>query len=517
MIRRTARTLACVLGVVSLTALAPSVSATVLDSQPSAVQSATAGKDDKDRYKDKAKKVQEKKDKKIDQQDRDAAAARALQEGAVNPLMMMDAQAAALPGEAPRYFSHPNYANSPLPELTTAPGADVLVGNDVVQRSTPTDGAANVLVMSPGVLSDGFLNGFQTFVQAGSENLPFHAYVLRPTGTADEYSVVFDSGQLSTPATPGVATFPVANLEVQAGDRIAHHGRGIPFTGGSGTDSIYYPTSAVPAQGSTITLGAVPYPAFTSQARTYSFAASMVGADEVTVTGGIRKFVDPLPEIPAAVADTTTFPGSDFYRIGLVEYTQQLHSDLPAAGTKLRGYVQLNPDGTPMGTPSYLGPAIVAQRDKPVRIEFHNKLPTGAAGNLFLPVDTTVMGAGMTPDGHEAMENMDPGMIDPQVPMCNDPATKPAMVVAGHCYSDNRAIVHLHGGITPWISDGTPHQWITPANENTPFPEGVSVKNVPDMANVDDPADGVQTFYYTNAQSARLMFYHDHSWGITRL
>ena len=29
--------------------------------------------------------------------------------------------------------------------------------------------------------------------------------------------------------------------------------------------------------------------------------------------------------------------------------------------------------------------------------------------------------------------------------------------------------------------------------------------------------DGCSTFYYTNQQSARLMFYHDHSWGITRL
>ena len=25
------------------------------------------------------------------------------------------------------------------------------------------------------------------------------------------------------------------------------------------------------------------------------------------------------------------------------------------------------------------------------------------------------------------------------------------------------------------------------------------------------------TFFYTNQQSARLMFYHDHAWGITRL
>ena len=82
--------------------------------------------------------------------------------------------------------------------------------------------------------------------------------------------------------------------------------------------------------------------------------------------------------------------------------------------------------------------------------------------------------------------------------------------------------MHLHGGITPWISDGTPHQWITPANETTPWPQGVGVENVPDMAPV--PAfptamhnDGCKSFYYTNQQSARLMFYHDHAWGITRL
>ncbi len=30
-------------------------------------------------------------------------------------------------------------------------------------------------------------------------------------------------------------------------------------------------------------------------------------------------------------------------------------------------------------------------------------------------------------------------------------------------------------------------------------------------------ATGSLTFYYNNEQSARLMFYHDHSYGITRL
>ena len=32
-----------------------------------------------------------------------------------------------------------------------------------------------------------------------------------------------------------------------------------------------------------------------------------------------------------------------------------------------------------------------------------------------------------------------------------------------------------------------------------------------------DPGPGAMTFFYTNQQSARLLFYHDHSYGITRL
>ncbi|MBV5328333.1 MAG: hypothetical protein JZU65_11960, partial [Chlorobium sp.] len=42
----------------------------------------------------------------------------------------------------------------------------------------------------------------------------------------------------------------------------------------------------------------------------------------------------------------------------------------------------------------------------------------------------------------------------------------------------------------------------------------MSTKNVPDMP---DPGPGAITFFYTNQQSARLMFYHDHAWGMTRL
>ena len=60
-----------------------------------------------------------------------------------------------------------------------------------------------------------------------------------------------------------------------------------------------------------------------------------------------------------------------------------------------------------------------------------------------------------------------------------------------------------------------------PGGRDASYPKGVSVYNVPDMPNPGKPgagpSDGVQTFYYTNDQSARLMFYHDHAHGITRL
>ena len=118
-----------------------------------------------------------------------------------------------------------------------------------------------------------------------------------------------------------------------------------------------------------------------------------------------------------AVADTTTYPGSDYYEIALVQYTEQMHLDLPP--TTLRGYVQIStanvpgaqiqlfyPDGvTPIldnkgapvyavDNPHYLGPVIVAQsydpafalvrpcplavlNGQPTRIKFSNYLPAG--------------------------------------------------------------------------------------------------------------------------------------------
>ncbi|MEU9241009.1 multicopper oxidase domain-containing protein [Streptomyces sp. NPDC048385] len=241
--------------------------------------------------------------------------------------------------------------------------------------------------------------------------------------------------------------------------------------------------------------------------------------------------------IPLAVPETVTTSGkpADEYVIGLVQYLTRFSSDLPP--TLVRGYVQLSTDAVPgrkvplynelmdgtrqplpytgVTSPQWMGPLIAATKDRPVRIVFRDLLPKGADGDLFLPVDSTGMGSGMGPMAMPAPKN--DGTVTDEVrnPGCtNDKAG---------CFPDNRATLHLHGGITPWISDGTPHQWITPAGETTDWPQGVSVQNVPDMVDGTGATlcaakdDGCSTFYYTNQQSARLMFYHDHSYGITRL
>jgi spore coat protein A len=182
----------------------------------------------------------------------------------------------------------------------------------------------------------------------------------------------------------------------------------------------------------------------------------------------LRKFVVALPGlgptganeigqyIPVASADTTTYPGIDFYKIAMQQYGELLHPDLPRA-TRLWGYADVtHPKGAALN--KYLGPVIVAHRNRPVRVSYVNSLPP----KHLLPVDNTLMGA----------ESDQP---------------------------QNRAVVHVHGGLVPWTSDGGPFAWTTPGNR---------------LHGVDwQPGD----YIYPNDQSARLLWYHDHALGITRL
>lgn len=265
----------------------------------------------------------------------------------------------------------------------------------------------------------------------------------------------------------------------------------------------------------------------------------------VTGTSGsfLRKFVDTLPGfgsanandlgqyIPVAVPEKWVDPNGvtttdDYYEIAAVEFSEQMHKDLPKA-THLRGYVQLEtpgnagtskhvplyypvPAGAAAGTapaaitdpakvttanptgqvfaydnPHHLGPVITATKGTAVRVKFTNYLPVG--GKLFLPLDTTIPGAGLGPDGVTS-------------------------------YTQNRAGMHLVGGEAPWVSAGTPHQWVAPAGETAEYAagmgKGVSARNAPDTQ---DPGNGSINLYFPNDMSARFTFIQDRTSGMTRL
>jgi spore coat protein A len=193
----------------------------------------------------------------------------------------------------------------------------------------------------------------------------------------------------------------------------------------------------------------------------------------------LRKFVTSLPGlgpsakneigqyIPLATKNTINFAGqvTDTYNMAVAPFRETMHPDLPGK-TQFLGYYDLA-----TGDQKYLGGAIVAVKGRPVLLNVTNQAPNRA----IIPIDPTIM-AGPN------------GLTVGDLPL-------------------NRIATHLHGGLTPWFSDGTPYQWFTPSGQ-----AGVSFMNVPGT----NPPPGTATYYYPNQQSARLVWYHDHAMGITR-
>ena len=109
----------------------------------------------------------------------------------------------------------------------------------------------------------------------------------------------------------------------------------------------------------------------------------------------------------------------DFYELEANEFRQKMHPDLPGDGARFWGYADVT--GGKAANHRYLGGGepIVATRGRPAKLRVRNRLPRRHP----LPIDRSLMGA----EG-----------------------------------ADNRISVHLHGGLTPWISDGGPFTWFTP-------------------------------------------------------
>jgi spore coat protein A len=185
------------------------------------------------------------------------------------------------------------------------------------------------------------------------------------------------------------------------------------------------------------------------------------------------RFVNSLPNPMdnVLVPDTTTYPGTDYYHVRMVQVQQDLGLIDPETRKPLRTTVWAY--GAANRTATYPGPTIVAhstlatnrQPGKPVKVRWENALPD----KHLLPVDTTVH---CGPDARQQHS---------------------------HCRPFVRTVTHLHGGHVPDHSDGYPEAWFSP---------GFREKG---------PLWSREVYDYPNDQEAATLWYHDHAMGITRL
>jgi spore coat protein A len=197
-----------------------------------------------------------------------------------------------------------------------------------------------------------------------------------------------------------------------------------------------------------------------------AYKAGLRSGYAYAVSEPLRKFIQRMPlfgtDIPLAQPFTSQpYAGVDYYQLRAVQYSQQLHPALNE--TRLYGYA----DHT--NNPKHLGGAILATRGTPVRLQFSSELP-----------DTHIL------------------PFDPSIPTLETTATG----------RQDRAAIHLHGGLVPWPSDGGPFHW----QSKDPSVRGSSVTDW-----LSNGTSDTWDYYYPNLQSARLMWYHDHAVGQTRL
>jgi len=123
----------------------------------------------------------------------------------------------------------------------------------------------------------------------------------------------------------------------------------------------------------------------------------------------LDRYIDPLP-VPKRLVPLSANEDGIQYRVRMLEFEQQLHSQLPP--TRLWGY-----EG------QYPGPTIEALRGRPIEVRWENNLPSQ---HIF--------------------------DVDPRIHGAMPPA--PAV----------RTVPHLHGARTRSESDGLPEKWFTPGN-----------------------------------------------------
>jgi FtsP/CotA-like multicopper oxidase with cupredoxin domain len=174
-----------------------------------------------------------------------------------------------------------------------------------------------------------------------------------------------------------------------------------------------------------------------------------------------------LTPLPVYQADTTTYPGSDYYEVTMKQTPGWSFGIVNAAGlpltTTVWGYSGNTTGGGGIYS-GYLGPTFEAKKGTPIKVKYIYNLPETHL--LAGAIDTTIYGS-------------EPGI--PQV----------------------RVTPHLHGGEVQSDSDGHPETWWSPSGATITNPGGTG--------------PNWRIFDYPNSQEAATLWYHDHALGATRL
>jgi hypothetical protein len=163
-------------------------------------------------------------------------------------------------------------------------------GNSLSNRVYSSDTAASntIFVVDFAIKRPGTLREILTWGENSGQGIPgvgegFHAYVLRPIGS--NFQVMTDSGALIVAAI-GTNIFAVPPFNLEAGDLIAHYGRGIPLNAATGGPSTAYfngSVLAMPSVGEVLQLPGPAYPLYNDGGRDYAIAVGVGGLSALNI------------------------------------------------------------------------------------------------------------------------------------------------------------------------------------------------------------------------------------------
>ena len=232
--------------------------------------------------------------------------------------------------------------------------------------------------------------------------------------------------------------------------------------------------------------------------------AALCAADSFAfVPGGtldptmVPKYADPLPTLKEMPKSGTIDSGIDYYQIAVRQFQQQiLPSHLPK--TTVWGYGSV----TDANSFQYPARTIEAKVDHPVRVQWVNDLVDKGGKYLshLLPIDQTLHWANPPQDCRDSIVKMTDCRGSSQ-----NPYKGPVPIVA-----------HLHGAHVQPDSDGYPEAWFLPNATNIPAGYATQGSHYGQIPAGDPLAKGQALYQYPNDQRATMLWYHDHTLGMTR-